>query len=489
MFRFAKTVPPSPRTGRLPCALLLTMALAACTLPIEPADSGIAAPGRFVAGAAAPAAAPPPDPAWWQAFGAPELDRLMMAAMAGNLDLAASVARMRQADEGLRIAGAQLLPLVEGSVSIGRSRGTSANPGTPANAGRFYGGSLRASYQVDFWGGLRAQEQAARDSVTAAEFGIGTVTLATQSAVASTLFDLLGAQEQLVNQQENLRIADRVLAILRQRVAVGTATGLDVAQQETVVAQQRGQVPPLQQAVEANTFALATLAGMQPAEVTVATQRLAAIRVPEIAPGLPSAVLMRRPDVRLAEANLAGASADVTAARAALFPTIMLTAEGGLQSIALQTLLRPGATIYSIAAGLTQTIFDGGALRAQLALTRARREELLANYRQAILAALQDTETALSALQRSRETVTLQMARVEAAQRAYGIADAQFRAGTIDLLTVLTVQTTLFNARLALTQAQTTRLQAAATLFAALGGGWTIDAVRAAQAAAGGPTP
>lgn len=465
----------------------MAVALSACALPIEPADPGLAAPERFVSAATAPA--PAPDPDWWRAFGAPELDRIMAAAMADNLDLAAAVARLRQADEGLRIAGAELLPFLSGNVSVGRARGTSATPGTPANAGRQYGGSLQASYQIDFWGGLRAQEQAARDSVAVAEFGIGTVTLSTQAAVASTLFDLLGAQEQLANQQDNLRIAERTLGILRQRLAVGTATGLDIAQQETIVAQQRAQVPPLQQIVEADTFALATLAGVRPAEITVASQRLAAIRVPEIAPGLPSTLLIRRPDVRQAEANLAAGSADVTAARAALFPTIALTAEGGLQSIALQTLLRPGATIYSIAVGLTQTLFDGGALRAQLAQTRARREELLANYRKAILAALQDTETSLSALQRNRELVTLQMARVEAAQRAYGIADAQFRAGTIDLLTVLTTQTTLFNARLALAQAHTSRLQAAAALFTALGGGWSVENVRATQRVAGGPPP
>jgi NodT family efflux transporter outer membrane factor (OMF) lipoprotein len=463
------------------------MALAACTLPIETAESGITAPARFVAvaGPAAPATAPDPD--WWRAFGAPDLDRIMTAAMDGNLDLASAVARMRQADQALRIAGAELLPFIGASASVGRVRGTSATPGTPANAGRQYGGSLQASYQIDFWGGLRAQEQAARDGVTFAEFGIGTIILGTQSAVASTLFDLLGAQEQLANQRDNLRIAERTLGILRQRLAVGTASGLDIAQQETVVAQQRAQIPPLQQIVEANTFALATLAGLRPGEITVSGQRLESIRIPEITPGLPSALLARRPDVRQAEANLAAASADVTAARAALFPTISLTAEGGLQSIALQTLLRPGATIYGIAAGLTQTIFDGGALRAQLALNRARREELLANYRLAILSALQDTETSLSALQRNRELVELQTIRAAAAQRAYAVADAQFRAGTIDLLTVLTTQSTLFNARLALAQARTSRLRAAATLFTALGGGWTVESVRLAQAASGGP--
>ena len=489
MLRTVKFAPSPLSLGALPSLFSISMALAACALPIEPAESGIAAPARFVAGTAAPAPAAAPDPAWWREFGSPDLDRIMAAAMEGNLDLAAAIARLRQADEVLRIAGAELLPVVEGSVSVGRARGTSATPGTPANAGRQYGGSLQASYQIDFWGGLRAQEQAARDSVSVAEFGIGTVILSTQSAIAATLFDLLGAQEQLANQQDNLRIAERTLGILRQRLAVGTATGLDVAQQETVVAQQRAQIPPLRQIVEADTYALATLAGLRPGEITVSGQRLEAVRVPEIAPGLPSGLLARRPDVRQAEANLAAGSADVTAARAALFPTIALTAEGGLQSIALQTLLRPGATIYGIAVGLSQTLFDGGALRAQLAQTRARREELLANYRKAILSALQDTETSLASLQNNRELVTLQLARAEAAQRAYTIADAQFRAGTIDLLTVLTTQTTLFNARLSLALARTSRLQAAAALFTALGGGWTAESVRPVQTAAGGPAP
>ncbi len=456
----------------------MAVLVAACGLPIEPVESGLVVPTRFVS-AAMPAAAAAPDAAWWREFQAPELDRLMAASMAGNFDLAAAIARIRQADEVLRITGAELLPFVGASGSVARARGTSAAPGTPANAGRRYGGAVQASYQIDFWGGLRAQEQAARDDVRAAEFAMGTVVLTTQAAVATTLFDLYGAQELLAIQQDNLRLAERTLGILRQRLAAGTATGLDVAQQENVVAQQRAQIPPVQQSVEANTFALATLAGVTPPEVTVAAERLARIRVPDIAPGLPADLLQRRPDVRLAEANLAAASADVTAARAALFPNITLTAEGGLQSIALQTFLRPGATVYSIAASLTQTLFDGGALRSQLALTRARREELLANYRRAILVALQDVETSLSALASARELARLQAIRAAAAERAYAIAETQFRVGTIDLLTVLNTQASLFSARLAVAQAQASRLRAAAELFAALGGGWTVESARA----------
>ena len=480
---------PGSRIAASPLLAVLTVAVAGCALPIDGAESGIVPQARYVAGAAGQGPAAAPDPAWWHEFRSAELDRLMAAAMADNLDLAAAIARLRQADEALRIAGAELLPFVGATAGIGRSRGTSADPDRPANAGRRYSGAIQASYQIDFWGGLRAQEQAARSDVAAAEFAVGTVALATQSAIATTLFDLYGAQDQLAIQQENLRLAERTLTILRQRLAVGTATGLDVAQQESVVAQQRAQIPSLRQSVEASGFALATLTGRQPAEVTVAAERLARLRVPEIAPGLPAELLQRRPDVRQAEANLAAASADVTAARAALFPNITLTAEGGLQSIAMQTLLRPGATVYSIAANLTQTLFDGGALRAQLAQTRARREELLMAYRRAILLALQDVETSLSALARSRELAALQAARAVAAERAYGIAEAQFRAGTIDLLTVLNTQASLFGARLAVAQAQAARLQAAAALFTALGGGWTAAGLRSRPAATGSTTP
>jgi NodT family efflux transporter outer membrane factor (OMF) lipoprotein len=466
------------RAWRLAPALLA----AGCALSVEPTASGIRPPLRFVAAATQPEAAAAPDPAWWQGFASPELDRLMALALAGNLDVAAAVARLRQADAQLRIAEAQLLPFVDGSASVARARGTNANPGTPSNAGRRYGGDVVASWEIDFWGRLRAQRQAARDTANAFAFDIGAVTLSTQASLASTLFDLYGARERLAVQQGNLAIAERTLAILRQRLAAGTATGLDVAQQETEVAQQRAQIPPIEQTIAADSFALATLAGVTPEEVAVSPQRLAEIRVPAIAPGLPSDLLQRRPDVRAAEASLAAANADVTAARAALFPTISLSAEGGLQSIALQTLLRPGATFYSIGIGVTRPIFAGGRLEAQVEDARGRQEELLALYRRAILAALQDVETALSAFRQAAELVRLQQAREAAASRAFAVADAQLRAGTIDLLTLLSTQVALFNARLALAQARTQRLQAASDLFTALGGGWTDPRLRLAEA-------
>lgn len=469
--------------------LALAAIAAGCAPRIEPASAGFRLPALFRRAAPqAPeaAAVQGPAPDWWRAFGAPQLDALMRAAMAGNLDLAAANARLRQADAQVRLSGAALLPSLDGDLSAGRSRSGGRNPGSAGAAGNSFGATFSASYEVDFWGRNQAALQAARSSALAARYAIGVTALSTQSAVANALFSVLGAREQLEIQRGNLEVATRNLGILRQRIAVGTATGLDVAQQETVVAQQRAAIPPLQQSADQNALALGTLTGAIPGDVGVETLRLGQIRVPEVPVGLPATVLARRPDVQLAEANLATANANVAAARAALFPTIALTGRGGVSSTALDLLLRPGSTLYSLAAGLTAPIFDGGALRAQVDQFRARREELLANYQRAILAALEDTEASLSALRWNTELVELQRNRVAAAQRAYDIAEAQLRAGTVDLLTVLNVQGSLFSARTALAQAQASRLQAAAALFTALGGGWSLDDIAATPSAQGG---
>jgi NodT family efflux transporter outer membrane factor (OMF) lipoprotein len=461
-------------------ALLIALSgtVCACAPSIEAVESGLRIPTAFrMASAAQPVggAMQWPSADWWQGFGSPQLDALMHGAMAANLDLAAAAARLRQADALVRLAGSALLPTVDADASIGRSRSGSASPGVAGRGGNSFGSALSASYEVDFWGRNQAALQAAQSSAIAARYAIGVTALSTQAAVANTYFAALGARELLEIQRGNLDVANRNLGILRQRIAVGTATGLDVAQQESVVAQQRASIPPLQQSLEANLFALGTLTGTIPGEVALAATPLDRLRIPRIAPGLPAEVLARRPDVQAFEADLRAASADVAVARAALLPSVALTGSGGLRSAVLAELLRPGSTFYNLAAGLVAPVFDGGARRAQLGLSVARREELLAAYQRAILAALQDTETSLSAMQRLDEQVALQRIRVAAAQRAYDIAEAQFRAGTVDLLSVLNTQTTLFSARNALAQALTSRLQAAATLFTALGGGWTFQ--------------
>ena len=332
--------------------------------------------------------------------------------------------------------------------------------------------TLQASYEIDFWGKNRAQVEAAERSAFASRFDVGTVTLTTQASVANTYFGMLGAQERLTIQQQNLAIAQRVLRVIRDRVAVGTGTGLELAQQETVVAQQEALIPPLQQEVETNRNSLGTLVARPPQGIILAGGTFRALDVPPVAPGLPAEVLARRPDVLNAEAALAAANANIVVARAALLPSVTLTASGGWTSLALETLTRPESLIFNLAAGITQPIFHGGALRGQVQLREAQAEELLSTYRFAILNALVDTENALVALRQTTEQETLQAHAVRMAERSYAISEAQLRAGTIDIVTLLNTQQTLFSARTTLAQARLARLQAAVGLFRALGGGW-----------------
>ena len=481
---------PRPRAPRaVAAAVLLPLALGGCGLgrwlTPDATGAGLALPERLRT-ADASLAADWPDPEWWRGFGSPELDALMRETIASNQTIAVAVAQLEQADALLRIAGAPLLPQATLTGQATRSQTTLSTSTASLGVGglarkptrKFSSDnlSLAGSYEIDFWGRNRAALESAQQSQAAARFNVGAVAITTEASVANTYFALLAAQEQLAIQQENLETAQRVLGVLRARLTVGTATGLDVAQQEAVVAQLNAQVPPLVQSAEQNRNALATLAGRAPAAIEIRGGDLARLRVPAPAPGLTAQVLVRRPDVWLSEANLAAASANVVVARAQLLPTVTLTASGGFQSLALESLLQPGSAIFTLASAVTQPIFRGGALIGQVRLSEAQARELLADYRQAILSALQDTEDAVVALRQSTEQERLQAEAVRAAERAYALSEEQLRVGTIDLVTLLNTQQTLFNARNQLVTAQLARLQAAVALFRALGGGWDTTA-------------
>ncbi len=200
---------------------------------------------------------------------------------------------------------------------------------------------------------------------------------------------------------------------------------------------------------------------------------LTALTLPPVAAGLPSALLQRRPDVASAEAQLIAANFDVKVARAAFFPQIQLTGSAGFAATALATLFGPGGFLTSLAAGLTQPIFDGGTLRGQLEQAKGRQAELLADYRKAVLQAFTDVDNALTAWRYATEQEALQRIAVDTARRAADIARAQMRAGTVDITTVLTAETTLFGDETTLAQVRLARVQALLNLYKALGGGWS----------------
>jgi NodT family efflux transporter outer membrane factor (OMF) lipoprotein len=407
---------------------------------------------------------------WWHGFGSADLDALLDRAHRANDDIGAAVARVREADAQRRIAGAALLP----SVTAG---GTAVRERAPVSGAGYqtydqYVPLLTVGYEFDFWGKNRAAYTAARAAAAASRYDHVTVELTVLTSVATTYFQVLELRDRVAIAEANLESATHILRGLSLEKEVGTATALDVAQQETVAATLNASIPPLRQQLRQATDALAILVGGTPDTLEIASGTLEGLTAPAVSPGLPSELLTRRPDVAEAEADLVAANANVAAARAAFFPSISLTGTGGFESGALATLLTPASRIWSLGAGITQPIFEGGALRGQSEYAKARYSELVAGYHKAVISAFGNVEDALSEVRQTSDQLEREQHAVDRAQRAYEIAQAQLRAGTINVLTLLNTETALFSARDALAQVKLARLQAALDLFKALGGGW-----------------
>ncbi|HEX6364198.1 MAG TPA: efflux transporter outer membrane subunit, partial [Albitalea sp.] len=310
--------------------------------------------------------------------------------------------------------------------------------------------------------------------------------LALQAEVATTWFRALSAEDRLAVARQSLSTVESMHRLLRTQYDAGAISRLELARQEGLVATVRASVAPLEQERQQALDALAVLLG-RPVQALPATGgSLQALRLPAIAPGLPSSLLVRRPDIRAAESDLAAAHADIAAARAALLPALRLTAAGGFESASLASLLRSGSGFGVLAASLVAPIFDGGRLRGQVQLAEARREELLHAYHQAILVALREVEDSLVALQRLAEQAAHQQEVVARAAEALDLAELRWRNGAVDFATVLDAQRVRLDA-LAAQQATTfARYAATVELHRALGGGW---AAQAAAAAPGVSTP
>jgi NodT family efflux transporter outer membrane factor (OMF) lipoprotein len=326
---------------------------------------------------------------------------------------------------------------------------------------------------IDFWGKNRAALFAAEENATAMRYNREVVTLTAMVTVANTYFQVLAAQDQLRVARRNLAAAERILTLIKQQNAGGTASQLEVSQQEALVSTERAAIPPLEITLKQNIAALAVLVARAPANFMVGGGTLTQIAVPRVTPGMPSELLNQRPDIRQAEALLASSNFSVEAARAAFFPQIQLTAQTGVQSAALSSLFGPGAWFYTLSAGLTQPIFDGFLLESQLKQAKGVQLQNLQAYRKAVLSAFADVEKALVALSQSSRQERLQAEAVANSRKAFEVSETQLRAGTINLITVLQTQQTLLTAENALAQVRLTKLLAASSLFQALGGGWT----------------
>jgi outer membrane protein, multidrug efflux system len=413
-----------------------------------------------------------PSADWWNGFHSAELRHLIATGRAANDDLAAAIARVREADAQVRISSAPLLPSLDGDASGTRQREISPTTATALTYNEFAAG-LSAAYELDFWGENRAIRSAALASAAASRYDRETVELTVMSGIADTYFSVLALRDRLRIARANLASAEETLQGLETDEQVGTSTALDVAQQDTVVATVAASIPPLEQQEREQIDALAILIGQTPQSLDVTASSLAGIAAPAVTAGVPSGLLARRPDVANAEAQLIAANADIRAARAAFFPTIELTASGGYESRALSTLLEPGSRVFSLSAGLTQPIFHGGEILGEYRLSKARYDELLADYHKSVISAFGNVEDSLAGVGDSGEQLQREQIATDKARSAYRMSQAQFHAGTVNILTVLSTETSLFAAEDALAQAQLAHLEAVVGLFNALGGGWS----------------
>jgi outer membrane protein, multidrug efflux system len=452
------------------CALL-PLGLAACYVGPAYHRPDVPVPAAWRTPDADPqATAPPLD--WWRNFGSTQLDDYIARAQAANDDLAAAMARIREADAQARIAGAALLPNLIADPSASRQRVALSPGGTATPPYTQYGAGLLASYQVDFWGQNRAAHNAALATARASRFDRETVALTVMTSVATSYFEVLEFRDRLQVARQNRENAQTILQDLEFEAQVGTATALDVAQQATTVATVNAEIPPLEEQLRQSSDALAILIGADPEQLEITEGGLDALKQPAVGAGLPSQLLARRPDVAEAEADLQSANANIAVARAAFFPSLNLTGSGGYASTALSALISPVSEVWAVSAGLSETIFDNGAHRGQYQYSRARYDELLSDYHKTVLTALGNVEDALVAVQQSAEAQLRLQDAAEKAQRAFEFAQLQFQAGTTNVLIMLSVETALFTAQDALVQGKFAHLQALIDLYQALGGGW-----------------
>lgn len=458
------------RRPALLLAVLATLALGACATSGNPPAPAPGMPGAWAESGVSDSASPARD--WWRSFGSAELSGLIDASLSASPDMAIAAEHVRQAEAQVRIAGSTLFPALNFGAATARHE-------TRPQGGSWSGDNsssavLSASYEIDLWGRNASGVRAAQSSLYATRFDQETVRLTLVAGVASAYFQVLSLRGRLAIARENLAIAERVFKVVDSRVRNGAASALDLARQQAAVLTQRAAIPPLDLQERQTLFALAILLGQTPEGFDTAASAVTGLAVPRVAPGLPAQLLVRRPDLASAEAQLAAANANVAAARAALLPGIGLTGSVGLASDVLLNFLNGPTAALAIGASLLQPIFDGGRLRAQVNVATSRERELVENYRKAVLAALADVESALAAGGRTAEQELLQEKVVEQARLALRLAEIRYREGADDLLTALDAQRTLFQAEDQLAQIRLSRLQGSVGLFKALGGGWKI---------------
>ncbi len=422
-----------------------------------------------------------PKGAWWEIFGDPELNRLEQQAAAANQSLHAAVARFEQARANADVARSGLFPRIGAGFAATRQR---ASENRPSNlTGEAVGNSptyntfvlpFDLSYELDLWGRVRRQVEAAKASVQADAADLEAVRLAIAAEVAADYFTLRALDAEKAALAASIEAYRRSLELTRNRRAGGLVSDLDVAQAETGLNTAEAQLPALRLARSRFEHALAVLTG-QPASLFQLPAAPLGIAPPEIPAELPSALLERRPDVAAAEQRMAAANASIGVAKAAFFPTVRFNGLAGFQSIDAGTLFDWPSRFWAVGPSLTLPLFEGGQRQAKLRATKAAYEETVARYRQTVLTAFAEVEDNLAAQGLLARQYEQELEALAAARRQLEIANNRYRSGLVTYLQVATAQNATLERERVVARLRGQRFAAAVALVKALGGSFTAE--------------
>ena len=427
---------------------------------------------------------------WWTLFHSTELNALIEQALAHNPNLKAAQAALAVARESTRTGRGAYYPAVSAGFSASREQdppgALAAVPSNNAFLYNLFTPQVSVSYVPDVFGlnrrtveSLQAQQQAVRFQMLATR-----ITLS--SNVVAAAVQQASLRAQVAATRELIATNAKMVKLLRYQVDKGYAGRLDLAAQESQLAQLQTTLPPLLTQLDQQNHLLAVLAGRLPSEAPVQTFELASLRLPQQLPlSLPSTLVAQRPDVRLAEANMHAASAQIGVAIANRLPNISLTANAGSTALAIKQLFKSGTGFWSLGADLAAPIFQGGSLLHQERAAKAAYVEAAEQYRGTVLTAFQNVADTLAALQHDAEGLQAAVKAADAAKLTLELSQRQYQDGYASYLSLLGAEQADQQARIALVQAQASRYVDTAALFQAMGGGWWHDTGAApAQAAA-----
>jgi multidrug efflux system outer membrane protein len=450
-----------------------------CTLGPGYHRPAIDVPGSYRAGEnpAAPGEAAPSlgEQSWSAVFQDPVLQELIRTALAHSYDLGIAATHVLEAQAQLGITRADSFPTLALGAGALSERVPGIVPGVPGYQARAGELDVSVVWNLDFWGKYRAQTRAARAELLATEWGRRAVLSSVVAGVATAYFQLRELDLALEISARTLKSREDSLRLTRVLAEHGSASTLDVRQAEQLVYTAGATIADLERQRGQQENALSVLLGRNPGDIPRGRSLVEQPELPGVPAGLPSELLERRPDIRQAEASLVAASARIQAARAAFFPSISLTGTGGQESPALNHLFAQSAQMWTAVASLSQPIFEGGALRANLRLAKAQREEQILTYSQTILNAFRQVSDALIALQKSTEARKQLLLLTEASRDADRLSHVLFEHGGASYLQVITAETAYFSAQLGLAAAELSERLALVQLYNALGGGWNQE--------------